>query len=250
MGNQNSTLAEGTANSFMALLQVSHNNAQDDCPDQECPSHTRRKRDRNYGINELDYMTEAKFKRMFRMSRRAFNALLEKIQPFMPVIDTDKAVNSAGSEINNLIKLACTLRWLAGGSHHDVCTLFGVSDAAMFSCNRYGIIWPTMIAIDQALDMIINRQLVCMVCAKLHNFCVDMCERQIYAREQSDIEDGDEPILVMNEDDLFDQVQHELNQNVRNSAGGNRRTNITAALEHEGARRPIWAYSGKSAAAT
>ncbi len=44
--------------------------------------------------------------------------------------------------------LTCTLRWLADGSHIDLCFAWGIGYSTFYS-NR-GVLWPTIEAIDEA----------------------------------------------------------------------------------------------------
>jgi hypothetical protein len=45
---------------------------------------------------------------------------------------------------------AVILRWLAGGSCHDICGLFGLGPGSFFS--EKGPLWPTLYAIHEALS--------------------------------------------------------------------------------------------------
>jgi hypothetical protein len=71
-------------------------------------------RNRGYAITEMEEMDEMQFRRMFRMSRAAFNVLLSKISIVIPEKDlysNRQAINSSGSAINNKTKLAVALRY-------------------------------------------------------------------------------------------------------------------------------------------
>jgi hypothetical protein len=59
------------------------------------------------------------------------------------------AINSSGSYIPAETKLAVTIRWLAGGIHHDICDLFGLSPQNFF--HKDGPLWPTIEAINEEL---------------------------------------------------------------------------------------------------
>jgi hypothetical protein len=48
-------------------------------------------------------------------------------------------------------KLACTLRWLAGGSYSDICFAFGIGSGSFF--NEEGVLWVTMKLIDDAFHI-------------------------------------------------------------------------------------------------
>ena len=79
-----------------------------------------RKRSRGWALQEIDVVSDAFFQRMFRMDRNGFNQLLSRISPRLPMYDERMAINSSGSAISKKTRLACTLRWLAGGSYIDI----------------------------------------------------------------------------------------------------------------------------------
>ena len=111
-----------------------------------------RHRDRPGVEIDMDTLSDTEFQRMFRLDRETFGELLQKITPFLPA-DEKKACNSSGSLITAKLRLACTLRWLAGGSYLDICFGFKVSKAAFFSETNRGIIWPVIDAIDSVLEI-------------------------------------------------------------------------------------------------
>ena len=95
-------------------------------------------------------------------------------------------------------------------------------------CMRWGIYWrPFRFRMDRWA-------LINMVCMKLHNFCMDMNQKTVPPRYSDDCLVGDELVVWDNncpeEDDLL-----------RSRALGDRRRNITSALEMEGRLRPIHA---------
>jgi len=110
-----------------------------------------RHRDREYGIKTMEQLSEDDFLRMFRMSKAAFENLLILIDPYLPITNEKMAQISSGSTVNNRTKLACTLRWLAGGSYLDTCFEFGVSKATFYAAD--GVVWPVMEAIDVVLEI-------------------------------------------------------------------------------------------------
>jgi hypothetical protein len=92
---------------------------------------------------------------------------------------------------------------------------------------RWGIFWrPLRCAATRWT-------LVCQVCAKLHNFCIDENESIIHDRYEEDNEDGDENVVLLN-DETEDQAH-------TRRASGNRRNTITEYLQTMGFRRPIHA---------
>ena len=99
------------------------------------------KRDRSYGVKWFWSLRPAVFKRAFRMDRQAFGKLYKLVYGDM-LGEVGKAVNSSGSAVSPLVKLAVTLRWLAGGSHIDICGLFGLGPGSFYS--QRGPLWPTI----------------------------------------------------------------------------------------------------------
>ena len=83
----------------------------------------------------MEEMDEVQFRRMFRMSRTAFNVLLTKINIVIPDKDYSsrrQAINSSGSPITNRTKLAVALSFLAGGSYLDITFAFGISKSSFY----------------------------------------------------------------------------------------------------------------------
>ena len=112
-------------------------------------------RDREAALARLEAYSENDFKRRFRMHRYQFNLLLsclrEKLEP-QTWWAKQCAINSSGSWVKAELKIAATLRVLAGGSYLDAADLFAVSDKS-FHRNTF---WPTIVAIcncqDKCLD--------------------------------------------------------------------------------------------------
>lgn len=112
----------------------------------------RRDRDRAYALREINVLSDADFARMFRVSRERYSTILETIRGDI-TFDANKATNSSGSAITPETRLYCTLRWLAGGSHHDLCLAYGVARSTVYGADT-GIIWPTIHAIDKHYDIV------------------------------------------------------------------------------------------------
>ena len=95
----------------------------------------RRTRDRGYAINEMKELNEKDFKKMFRLNRRGFYYLLTKvkkhIEPKPGVVSFD-LYHDILKPISAEVKLAITLRWLAGGSYLDICFAFGIATGTFF----------------------------------------------------------------------------------------------------------------------
>lgn len=106
--------------------------------------------DRKYGVRRMDRLSERDFRKMFRVSKTRFDFLLDLITPHI-VRNEVKGANSSAQPIKPKTRLAATLRWLAGGSYHDICELYSVSRASFYG--KDGIIWPTIRALDQELKL-------------------------------------------------------------------------------------------------
>ena len=99
-------------------------------------------------------LTSHEFRRAFRMTKKSFYHLLDLVKGDI-LQDSAKAMNSSGSPVTPLIKLAATIRWLAGGMYIDICAVFGLSQTTFFHPLR-GPLWPTIYALDVALaDMVV-----------------------------------------------------------------------------------------------
>jgi hypothetical protein len=95
---------------------------------------------------------------------------------------------------------------------------------------RWGILW-------RPLRSNFNRwTLVLTVCAKLHNFCLDRNIPLSYNRFREDVEDEDEPEVILNQEVAVQEDQVHV-------GGGpaNRRTALTRSLQEKGVRRPLYA---------
>ena len=108
-----------------------------------------RHRNRGFALDEMELLTDSQFKEMFRIDKNTFDWLEEEIDPFLRR-DEVKAKASSGTAITTRTRLAITLRWLAGGSHIDLCFAWGISKSSFFSDR--GALWPTIEALDDVLD--------------------------------------------------------------------------------------------------
>jgi hypothetical protein len=102
-----------------------------------------RVRNRQHGLNEMESLSELEFKRMFRMTKHSFNNLEELIENHVRIRDIHQARRSSQSTITTRTRLACCLRWMAGGSYIDICFEFGVAPGSFF--HEDGILWETML---------------------------------------------------------------------------------------------------------
>lgn len=112
-----------------------------------------RRFDRAYGLRKLAEMTDFEFTRYFRMNRQTFGKLVDLVRPHLSANEL-QARRSSGSPISVTTKVACALRWLAGGSYLDISNLFGVSSGNFFSSR--GVLWQTLDAFDKCLTIAFN----------------------------------------------------------------------------------------------
>lgn len=105
-----------------------------------------KKRDRDNVVDKImNIMIDepARFQKMYRLHPDDFTLLLHKIAPRL----TTKSNNSTA--IDPIIKLAVTLRFLAGGLHHDLAFGYELPESCIHS-----YIWETMEAIDEEVKNI------------------------------------------------------------------------------------------------
>lgn len=110
-----------------------------------------RRRNRDYALTEMEVMSDEHFKRMFRMSKNTFCVLEEKLSDVWDGVNERQAINSSGSPICLRTRLACTLRWLAGGSYIDICFEFGVSPGSFY--HDGGVLWGTIDMLDECFQI-------------------------------------------------------------------------------------------------
>ncbi|KAE9108655.1 hypothetical protein PF007_g12574 [Phytophthora fragariae] len=77
---------------------------------------------------------EGEFQKCYKMSRQSFMALAAKLESRLTV-DEQQSRNRTGIEpITHINKLHMLLRWLSGGSYHDIRSKSGVSVSAFYDC--------------------------------------------------------------------------------------------------------------------
>ena len=93
-----------------------------------------RPRNRGYALEEMETLSDSEFTRMFRLNREAYYWLMYRIDNQLKPIDefTNLSAYNDFIRINNVTRLAVTLRWLAGGSYLDICFAFGISTGTFF----------------------------------------------------------------------------------------------------------------------
>ncbi|KAF4033836.1 hypothetical protein GN244_ATG14212 [Phytophthora infestans] len=76
---------------------------------------------------------EGQFQKCYKMSYESFMALATKLDPYLRV-DEKQSRNRTGVEpISPVNKLHMCLRWLGGGSYHDIRVTSGVSVSAFYA---------------------------------------------------------------------------------------------------------------------
>ena len=94
-------------------------------------------------------LSDRTFKRKYRVSKRTFSEILEKIKPSIEGRPRDhRCFNGSAGKVDTDIKLACALRQLSGGSYLDVHSECGVSISTY-----YKAVWEVFEAIDDAYDI-------------------------------------------------------------------------------------------------
>jgi hypothetical protein len=112
-------------------------------------------RDRVAAMERLVNYNDKEFARRFRMQRYQFNILVEcirtKIEP-QTAFAKQCAINSSGSWVKAELKVAATLRVLAGGSYLDAADLYAVEDSSFYK-NTF---WPVIEAICNCTDPLLD----------------------------------------------------------------------------------------------
>ena len=73
------------------------------------------------------FLKPHEFKRFYRFDYKLFKTVVTKLRPILQK-HSPSAIKLRGSPISAWIQLACTLRYLAGGSYLDIAHHHGVSD--------------------------------------------------------------------------------------------------------------------------
>lgn len=88
------------------------------------------------------------FRRAYRMTYDVFSCLVWKLQPVLDQVNYQYClVNGA---VTPSVRVACAIRYLAGGSVYDVAPLFGLSVAAV-----YKYVWEVIDAINSLAELAI-----------------------------------------------------------------------------------------------
>jgi hypothetical protein len=77
---------------------------------------------------------EGQFNRMYRMSYKSFRKLLSLLSPYLMVDAKQGSRRNHGmGHVTPELVLHCLLRYLAGGSHHDIRVLAGIAKSTFHS---------------------------------------------------------------------------------------------------------------------
>jgi hypothetical protein len=98
---------------------------------------------RKTSARRIFHLTTPSSKIMFRMDKQSFLLLHAKVRPVLTAykssMSTEMAKLSSKSNVKSVLHLACTIRWLAGGSSWDICHAFNVAYSTMHSW-KYDVI--------------------------------------------------------------------------------------------------------------
>lgn len=98
-------------------------------------SRKRRRPMRKFQRLSFDWLLERlhplEFRKSYGLSHAAFNELHRRIEPRLATTSTRGGAANR-DPVRTEIKLAIVLRWLRGGSHHDLTVLYGVSVARIY----------------------------------------------------------------------------------------------------------------------
>ena len=93
----------------------------------------------------MDDLSDKEFRHAYRCTRASFDKLL-KVMSKKIDLKLNHARKDTGGAIPLRVRLAMTLRFLAGASHLDLCMLYGVASGTFYKDN--GPIWTTIRALD------------------------------------------------------------------------------------------------------
>eukprot|EP00039_Didymoeca_costata_P009584 m.126968 g.126968 ORF g.126968 m.126968 type:complete len:416 (-) comp14534_c0_seq2:137-1384(-) len=105
-------------------------------------------RQRARGIRDLRNLSDKLFERKYRLPRPVFYELLGKITPVL------KKLGAGGGGKRGVppeLRLALTLRWLAGGSYLEGITEYDFDPSLFYK--ESGILWPCVYAINEVLGL-------------------------------------------------------------------------------------------------
>jgi hypothetical protein len=89
------------------------------------------------------------FRRTYRMESESFEKLVELLRLLLTVNSTRAFARSPAGPIIPEIRLHCLIRYLAGGSYLDICTLVSIPHSTFYS-----ILWSTCDALNACPDLL------------------------------------------------------------------------------------------------
>ena len=99
--------------------------------------------------DHVQRLTEAQFKRRYRLTWASFNKLLGKVTADLETVNPKRGKNSReGTIVPNAVKLAIGLRYLAGGDPQDLFLIYCVSLSYVYKC-----IWAVVEAVNHNLHV-------------------------------------------------------------------------------------------------
>jgi hypothetical protein len=114
------------AMAMCAYSLIGNKRSRSEADDESCEGFKRKRNDVERGelrqgiAQRILRMDAFVFKKMFRMSKEAFLLLLSKVEPIIAPAHAPMGRRSSVSNVDALLQLATTLRWLAGGNVHHM----------------------------------------------------------------------------------------------------------------------------------
>jgi hypothetical protein len=94
----------------------------------------------NWRLHVKKLHREGQFNRMYRLRYSSFRKLLTMLTPYLEVNEMQGSLRNRGmGHVSPELILHCLLRYLAGGSHHDIRVIAGIAKSTLFSCIHRGI---------------------------------------------------------------------------------------------------------------
>eukprot|EP00606_Chrysophyceae_sp_TOSAG23-5_P001534 GSChrysophyteH2.ASY1.ANO1.115.1 assembled CDS len=100
---------------------------------------------KNICLLAMDDLSDREFRRAYRCTRASFDKLLNVVSQTI-ALKLNHARKDTGGAIPLRVRLAMTLRFLAGASYLDLCMLYGTAPGTFYKEN--GPIWETIRALD------------------------------------------------------------------------------------------------------
>jgi DDE superfamily endonuclease len=117
------------------------------------PPRTRRSklvRRRRQSVSTLhSKMSDAQFRRMYRMTRQSFYKLLELLKPHMQISRKGKFQRAPNGLIPDDVRLSAALRYFAGGKAYDIMTMHGIGHSSFFE----RCVWIVVDAVHRCKDL-------------------------------------------------------------------------------------------------